>query len=175
MLDLNRINSRNIFLILKYLKSINEFFDVGVFGDTYGYGGANGIFKIQYKPYKDLSVSVGPDPNVKRNIKGSEFQIGDIVIGVPINGKKKVAGMIVRSERSPDNKSYRYFAQVHSKGKKKEEVLELVPDTVEFVDNGNKGHMEVISKFKFDSFPSDVYNSPTVFNNTDLGVESVGS
>jgi hypothetical protein len=71
MLDLNRINSRNIFLILKHLKSINEFFDVGVFGDTYGYGGANGIFKIQYKPYKDLSVSVGPDPNVKRNIKGS--------------------------------------------------------------------------------------------------------
>jgi hypothetical protein len=175
MLDLNRINSRNIFLILKHIKSINEFFDVGVFGDTYGYGGANGIFKIQYKPYKDLSVSVGPDPNVKRNIKGSEFQIGDIVIGVPINDKKKVAGMIVRSERSPDNKSYRYFAQVNSKGKKKEEVLELIPDTVEFVDNGNKGHMEVISKFKFDSFPSDVYNSPTVFNNTDLGVESTGS
>jgi hypothetical protein len=160
---------------LKHIKHINEFFDVGVFGDTYGYGGANGIFKIQYKPYKDLSVSVGPNPNFKRNVNGSQFQVGDIVIGVPINKKDKVAGMVVRSERTPDNKSYRYFVQVSSKGKEKEEVLELIPDTVEFADNGNKGHMEIISKFKFDAMPSDVYNSPTVYNNTKLGIEGVGS
>jgi hypothetical protein len=160
---------------LKYIKSINEFFDVGVFGDTYGYGGANGIFKIQYKPYKDLSVSVGPDPNIKRNIKGSQFQVGDIVVGQPVDSEKKVAGMIVRSERTPDNKSYRYFVQVRSKGKKTEEVLELIPNSVEFVDNGDKGHKEIISHFKLDTMPSGVYNSPTVYNNTKLGIEAIGS
>ena len=160
---------------MKHIKTINEFFDVGVFGDTYGYGGANGIFKVQYKPYKDLSVSVGPDPNIKRNVKGSQFQVGDIVIGKSVNSDKDVAGMVVRSERAPDNKSYRYFVQVHSKGKDKEEVLELTPDTVEFVDNGNKGHMETVSRFKMDTMPSGVYNSPTVYNNAKLGIEAIGS
>ncbi len=157
---------------MKYIKSINEFFDVGVFGDTYGYGGANGVFKVQYKPYKDLSVTVGPDPNIKRNVKGSEFQVGDIVIGTPINSKEKVAGMVVRSERTPDNKSYRYHVQVHSKKKQKEEVLELIPGSVEFVDNGDKGHKEIVSRFRLD-LPSDVYNSPTVYNNQRLGLEVV--
>ncbi len=158
---------------MRYIKTINEFFDVGVFGDTYGYGGANGIFKVQYKPYKDLSVSVGPDPNRKRTIQGSQFQVGDIVIGQPINSKDKVAGMIVRAERAPDNKSYRYYVQVYSKKKDSEEVLEMVPDTVEFVDNGDKGHKEIISRFKLDTLPADVYNSPTVYNNARLGIEAV--
>lgn len=160
---------------MRYIKTINEFFDVGVFGDTYGYGGANGIFKVQYKPYKDLSVSVGPDPNVKRNVRGSQFQVGDIVIGQPVDSEKKVAGMIVRAERAPDNKSYKYFVQVHTKGKDTEEVLELIPDSVEFVDNGDKGHKQIISHFKLDTMPGGVYNSPTVYNNTKLGIEAIGS
>jgi hypothetical protein len=148
---------------LRHIKSINEFFDVGVFGDTYGYGGANGVFKVQYKPYKDLSVTVGPDPNVARTIPGSEFQIGDTVIGLPINSKKKVAGMIVKVDKAPDGKSYRYFAQVCSKGKKKEDVLELVPNTVVFADQGDKGHMEIISKFKFNNLHSN-YSCPSLFS-----------
>ena len=160
---------------MRYIKTINEFFDVGVFGDTYGYGGANGIFKVQYKPYKDLSVSVGPNPNIKRNVKGSQFQVGDFVIGQPIDSEKKVAGMIVRAERAPDNKSYKYFVQVHSKGKDTEEVLELIPDTVEFVDTGDKGHKHIISHFIVDTMPSGASNSPTVYNNTKLGIEAIGS
>jgi hypothetical protein len=159
---------------LKYIKSINEFFDVGVFGDTYGYGGANGIFKVNYKPFKDLSVSVGPDPNVPRTIPGSKYQVGDLVLGVPINQKKKVAGMVVKNVLAPDNKSYRYFVQVHSKGKKQQEVLELIPDTVEFVDMGDKGHMQIVSQFKFNNIAGKVYNSPTVYNNPGLGIEAVG-
>lgn len=159
---------------MKYIKSINEFFDVGVFGDTYGYGGANGIFKVNYKPFKDLSVSVGPDPNVPRTIPGSKFQVGDLVVGVPINSKKKVAGMVVKNVLAPDNKSYRYFVQVHSKGKKQQEVLELVPDTVEFVDMGDKGHSQIVSQFKFNNIAGEIYNSPTVYNNPGLGIEAVG-
>ncbi len=160
---------------MKHILSINEFFDVGVFGDTYGYGGANGVFKVQYKPYKDLSVSVGPDPNVPRDIPGSKFQIGDIVIGIPLNSKKKVAGMVVKNPRAADNKSYRYFVQVHSKKKDGEEVLELVPDTVEFVDMGDKGHKQIVSQYKFYNIPGDVYNSKLVYNNPGLGIEAVGS
>ena len=38
---------------MKYVKSINEF-DSNAFGDSYGYGSANGVFKINYKPFDDL-------------------------------------------------------------------------------------------------------------------------
>ncbi len=160
---------------MKHIKTINEFSDVGAFGDTYGYGGANGIFKIQYKPYKDLSVSVGQDPTGKVNIKGSEFQIGDIVIGIPVNSDEKVAGMVVKREKAPDGKSYKYSVQVQSKDSDKEEVVEIISNSIEFANDGDKGHREVLSKFKFDSMPSDVYNAGTVFNNTSLGIEGVGS
>lgn len=159
---------------MKYLLSLNEYFDSGIFGDTYGYGGANGIFKVAYKPYRDLSVTVGPDPNVPRNIDGSKFQIGDIVVGIPLNTEKKVAGMVVKNVRTPDNKSYRYFVQVHQKGKKDEKVLELIPDSVEFVDMGDRGHRQVVSQYKFNNLPADVYNSKTVYNNPGLGIEAVG-
>lgn len=159
---------------MKYLLSLNEYFDSGIFGDTYGYGGANGIFKVAYKPYRDLSVTVGPDPNVPRNIEGSKFQIGDIVVGIPLNSEKKVAGMIVKNVRTADNKNYRYFVQVHQKGKKDEKVLELVPDTVEFVNMGDRGHRQVVSQYKFNNLPADVYNSKTVYNNPGLGIEAVG-
>jgi hypothetical protein len=160
---------------LKHILSLHEFFDTGIFGDTYGYGGANGIFKVAYKPYKDLSVSVGPDPKVPRNIPGSKFQVGDIVIGMPIEGKKKVAGMVVKNVLAPDQKSYKYFVQVHTKGKKEQKVMELVPDSVEFVDMGDKGHRQIVSQYKFNDLPGDVYNSKTVYNNPGLGIEAVGS
>lgn len=159
---------------MKYILTLNEFFDTGVFGDTYGYGGANGIFKVQYKPYKDLSVSVGPDPRVPRNIPGSKFQVGDIVIGEPINDDKKVAGMVVKNILAPDHKSYRFFVQIHTKGKKDQKVLELKPDTVEFVDMGDKGHRQVVSQYKFNDITGDAYNSKTVYNNPGLGIEAVG-
>ncbi len=160
---------------MKHILSLHEFFDTGIFGDTYGYGGANGIFKVAYKPYKDLSVSVGPDPKVPRNIPGSKFQVGDIVIGMPIEGKKKVAGMVVKNVLAPDQKSYKYFVQVHTKGKKEQKVIELVPDSVEFVDMGDKGHRQIVSQYKFNDLPGDVYNSKTVYNNPGLGIEAVGS
>ena len=167
---------------MKHIKSINEFFDVGVFGDTYGYGGANGIFKVTYKPFSDLSVTVGPDPDIPRNISGSQFQVGDIVIGIPVDKKdSKVAGMLVRVERDEDNDGYRYFAQVmplrDEKTKKVsmgERVIELKPDSVSFVDKGDKGHMQIVSQFKFADIPSKAFNSPTVFNSSDLGIETVG-
>ena len=111
---------------MKHIIPINEFFqDVGVFGDTYGYGGANGVFKVTYKPYKDLSVTVGPDPDVPRYRKGSQYQVGDYVTAKPINSKKRIAGMVIKAVLSSDNKNYKYFVQIMSKGRRRKRLLRL--------------------------------------------------
>lgn len=157
---------------MKNIKTLNEFFDTGVFGDTYGYGGANGVLKINYKPFSDLSIEVGPDPNVPRNIKGSQFQIGDMVIAQPINSKKKSnkkIGIIVRAERSGNNNSFRYFIQVFNIGKLTEKVIEVKPDAIEFIKDGDKGHMELLSKYKIANIKPDVFNSTSVYSNPKLG------
>ncbi len=162
---------------MKHIKKINEYFDTGVFGDTYGYGGANGVLKINYKPFSDLSIEVGPDPNVPRNIKGSQFQIGDMVIAQPLNSKNKKnrkIGIIVRAQRGDDNKTFRYFIQVFNIGKLTEKVIEVKPDAIEFIDQGDKGHQEVLSKYKIANIPPKAFNSTSVYNDSDLGLSTVG-
>jgi len=159
---------------MKHIKTINEFFDGGAFGDTYGYGGANGILKINYKPFSDLSVSVGQDPDIETTVKGSEFQLGDVVIAQPIDSKKKVIGVIVRAFRNPDGKEYRYFIQVYNKGKKTERVIEVKSDAIEFAQGGDHGNIESKSKAKFNQMPDSSYNSKTVYNASELGLETTG-
>lgn len=159
---------------MKHIKTINEYFDVGVFGDTYGYGGANGILKINYKPFNDLSVSVGPDPNIDRDVKGSEFQIGDVVIGQPLDSKDKVIGVIVRAFRNPDNQEYRYFIQILNRGKKTEKTIEIKSDNIKFAEGGDHGNMQAKTKFKNNDVPPKAFNSPTVYNSSELGLETVG-
>jgi hypothetical protein len=39
---------------------------------------------------------------------------------------------------------------------------------------GDRGHRQVVSQYKFDNLPADVYNSKTVYNNPGLGIEAVG-
>jgi len=158
---------------MKHIIPIHEF-DSNAFGDTYGYGGANGIFKINYKPFSDLSVSVGPDPNVERTVKGSEFQLGDVIIAQPLQSKKDVIGVIVRAFRNPDNQQYRYFIQVYNKGKKTERVIEVKSDTVKFAEGGDHGNMETISKYKNNEIPSAAFNSKTVYSSSELGLETTG-
>lgn len=159
---------------MKYIKTINEYFDPGVFGDTYGYGGANGILKINYKPFSDLSISVGQDPDMETTVKGSEFQIGDVVIAQPLESKKKVIGVIVRSFRNSDGKGYRYFIQVYNKGKKTERVIEVKSNAIEFAQGGDHGNIESKSKARFNEIPDKGYNSKTVYSSSELGLETVG-
>jgi len=159
---------------MKYIKSINEYFDAGAFGDTYGYGGASGVLKINYKPFSDLSVSVGQDPNQETSVKGSEFQLGDVVIAQPIDSKGKVTGVVVRAFRTPDNKEYRYFIQVYRKGKKTERVIEVKSGSIQFAEGGDHGNQEMKSKAKFNEIPDDSYNSKTVYNASQLGLETTG-
>ena len=122
----------------------------------------------------DLSVSVGPDPNVERTVKGSEFQLGDVIIAQPLQSKKKVIGVIVRSFRNPDNQQYRYFIQVYNKGKKTERVIEVKSDTVKFAEGGDHGNMETVSKYKNNEIPSSAFNSKTVYSSSELGLETTG-
>lgn len=157
---------------MKYIKSINEF-DTA-FGDTYGYGGANGVLKINYKPFSDLSVSVGQDPNTETDVPGSEFKLGDVVIAQPLNSKKKYTGIIVRSFREPNNDQYRYFIQVYNRGKKTERVVEVKADSVKFAPGGDHGNVQDKSKAKFNEIPDKGYNSKTVYNASELGLETTG-
>lgn len=157
---------------MKYIKSIYEF--ETSFGDTYGYGGANGILKINYKPFSDLSVSVGQDPNMETTVKGSQYQVGDVVVAQPLNSKKKLTGIIVRSFRDPDNKQYRYFIQVYNMGKKTEKVIEVKSDSIKFAEGGDHGHIETVSKYKNNTVPDSAYNSKTVYNASELGLETTG-
>lgn len=157
---------------MKHIIHINEF-DTA-FGDTYGYGGANGILKINYKPFNDLSVSVGQDPNVPNTVDGSEYQIGDVVIAEPLDSKKKVNGVVVRAFRTPDNKEYRYFIQVYNGKKKTERVIEVKGDSMKFGIGGDHGNQEDKSRYKFNEVPKDSYNSKTVYNASELGLETTG-
>jgi hypothetical protein len=161
---------------LKHIIPINEFFqDVGVFGDTYGYGGANGVFKVTYKPYKDLSVTVGPDPDVPRYKKGSQFHVGDYVSAKPINSKKTIGGLIVKTVLSSDGKNYKYFVQIKTKNKKEEQVVEVVPSTIKFLEGGDRGFKQKAARFNMDAADGDAYNSPYVYNNNVGGEQVDGS
>lgn len=161
---------------MKYIKSINEDFggESGAFGDTYGYGGANGVLKINYKPFSDLSVSVGTDPNMKTDVKGSEYKIGDVIIAEPLDSKSKVTGVIVRSFRNPDNIQYRYFIQVYNKGKKTERVIEVKSDSIKFAEGGEHGNMATVTKYKNSEIADKSCNSKTVYNSSELGLETTG-
>ena len=161
---------------MKHIKSINEDFggESGAFGDTYGYGGANGILKINYKPFSDLSVSVGTDPNMKTDVKGSEYKLGDVIIGEPLDSKDKVTGVIVRAFRTPDNIEYRYFIQVYNKGKKTERVIEIKGNSVKFAEGGEHGNISTKTKFKNSEIVDKGYNSKTVYNASELGLETTG-
>lgn len=159
---------------MKHIISINEF-DAGVFGDTYGYGGANGVLKVNYKPFSDLSVSVGKDPNIKTDVPGSEFKIGDVVIAQKLDSKKKVIGVIVRSFRNPDNEQYRYFVQVYNRGKETQKVIEVKSDSIDFAEGGEHGNAQTKTKGQGNKAADDkAYNSKTVYNSSELGIETSG-
>lgn len=153
---------------------MNEYFDTGAFGDTYGYGGANGVLKINYKPFNDLSVQVGQDPDKETTIKGSEFQLGDVVVSEPLDSKNKVIGVIVRSFRNAEGDGYRYFIQVYNKGKKTERVIEVKSNSIEFAQGGDHGNIESKAKISQNKSVDSSYNSKTVYNSNELGLETVG-
>lgn len=116
----------------KRIKFINEQFAQTINGD--GFNSSNGVFKVNYKAYTDLSLAVGRDPDPSLLIKDSVFQVGDVVKG-KIQGKKNsVTGEVIGTKKSIDGKSY--VVKVQAIKDKKNYIL--TPGSIEFVkDNGN--------------------------------------
>lgn len=133
--------------------SINEFFQVQPM-DNYGYGTGNGVFTVTFKPYKDLSISVGQTASQKATRADSQFQVGDQVIGKSVKKGLKVRGQVIKILTSPDNKSYRIY--VYNESRKK--IVELIPSTIRFIDMGNKGNIR-----------PDTANNLEIDGNQDIG------
>jgi hypothetical protein len=53
-------------------------------------------------------------------------------------------------------------------------VIEVKPNAIQFVDNGDKGHIELLSQYKFGDLPKNVFNSKSVYNDSDLGIATLG-
>ena len=116
----------------KKIKLINEQFAQSLNGD--GFNSSNGVFKVNYKAYSDLSLSVGRDPDPSLLVKDSSFQVGDIVKGNIKGSNKKIKGEVIDTSRSEDGKSF--IIKVQSLKNKKNYTL--VPGSIEFCeDRGN--------------------------------------
>lgn len=114
------------------IKSINEQFAQSINGD--GFNSSNGVFKVNYKAYSDLSLSVGRDADPSLLVKDSVFQVGDIVKGSVKGKSKKIKGEITRVTKSIDGKSYLVTIQ----SLKDKRPYDLIPGSIEFIeDRGN--------------------------------------
>ncbi len=117
------------------IRRINEYFSQTLSGD--GFNSSNGVFKVNYKAFNDLSMSVGRDPDPSLSIKDSAFQIGDLVKGKVKGKDKKIPGEVIRNKKSEDGKSY----IIKIKTFKNNEILTLIPGTIEYVeDRGNSAN-----------------------------------
>jgi hypothetical protein len=128
------------------IQSLNEYFAHSLDGDSYN--SSNGVFKVNYLPYNDLSMSVGRDPDPSFEIKDSQYQIGDIVKGKVRGRKKEITGEVIETIKSQDGKFYK----VRIRSPKNNKIYSLIPGSIEYVqDRGNsrnKMSVNVSSKEK---------------------------
>lgn len=114
------------------IKLINEQFAQSINGD--GFNSSNGVFKVNYKAYSDLSLAVGRDSDPSLLVKDSVFQVGDIVKGKVKGYRKKIKGEIIETSKSIDGKYY--IIKIQSDKDKK--TYKLIPGSIEFLeDRGN--------------------------------------
>jgi hypothetical protein len=114
------------------IKLINEQFAQSLNGD--GFNSSNGVFKVNYKAYSDLSIAVGRDADPSLLVKDSVFQVGDIVKGKVKGSDKKIKGEVIETSKSTDGKSY--IIKIQSLKNKKN--YSLIPGSIEFSeDRGN--------------------------------------
>lgn len=114
------------------IKLINEQFAQSLNGD--GFNSSNGVFKVNYKAYSDLSIAVGRDADPSLLVKDSVFQVGDIVKGKVKGKSKKIKGEIIETSKSTDGKSY--IIKIQALTDKK--TYTLIPGSIEFYeDRGN--------------------------------------
>ena len=114
------------------IKLINEQFAQSLNGD--GFNSSNGVFKVNYKAYSDLSLAVGRDSDPSLLIKDSVFQVGDIVKGKVKGRQSKIKGEVIETAKANDGKSY--IIKIQSL--KNKSTYTLIPGSIEFCeDRGN--------------------------------------
>lgn len=118
------------------IKKLNEQFAQTFQGD--GFNSSNGVFKVKYKAFDDLSKAKGREINPYDHIQGEEYQIGDIVLA-RLSGntkKKRIKAEVISSMRTEDGKGTEF--KVRSLASKK---IYTVPSyALEFYDD--RGHIE---------------------------------
>lgn len=113
------------------IKSINEYFTQSL-GDAFN--SSNGVFKVNYRTFDDLSIPVGREPDPSLWLKDSIYRIGDFVSGKVKGMKKRIKGIIVEINKAVDGDYYIIKIQ-RFKDKKK---YTLLPGSIRFLrDNGN--------------------------------------
>lgn len=118
------------------IKSLNEYFSQTLSGDSFN--SSNGVFKVNYKNYDDLSLAVGRDPDPSLLIKDSAFQIGDSVKGNVKGRNKKIEGVVIETIKSQDGKSY----IIKIRRNKDNKIYTLITGSVEFIqDRGYSRNM----------------------------------
>lgn len=84
------------------IKRLNEQFAQTFAGD--GFNSSNGVFRVRYKSYDDLSQARGRELHPYDYVRGEEFQPGDIVLVKIKNSKKKIKAEVVSTARTADGK-----------------------------------------------------------------------
>lgn len=85
------------------IKRLNEQFAQTFSGD--GFNSSNGVFRVRYRSYDDLSHSRGREIHPYDYVKGEEFQPGDLVTAKLRGSQNKIEAIIVSSTRTEDGKS----------------------------------------------------------------------
>jgi hypothetical protein len=111
----------------KRIRRLYEYFASSLDGDSYN--SSNGVFKVNYLPYSDLSVSVGRGPDPSFEIKDSVYQIGDVVKGKSAAMKKDITGEVVETIKSQDGKFYK----IRIRNNKNNKIYSLIPGSIEYV------------------------------------------
>jgi len=104
-----------------------QYFSQSFSGD--GYNTSNGVFKVQYKPYDDLSISKGRDVIPSQYIKGEEFAIGDLVKAKIAGSESPVEGRVISMMRNQDATEYHFKV----KSEKTNKVFPVIPSSMELV------------------------------------------
>ncbi len=89
------------------IKKLNEQFAQTFSGD--GFNSSNGVFRVRYKAFDDLSQAKGREIHPYDYVKGEEFQVGDIVsVNIGGKGKKKMKAEIISASRTEDGKNMKF-------------------------------------------------------------------
>lgn len=114
------------------IKKLNEYFSQTLTGSSFN--SSNGVFKVNYHPYRDLSVDSTSSPDPSKYIKDSDYMVGDFVKANVKGKKNKVIGEVIGTRVSEDGK----YSMIIIKSVKTQRVYNAIPGTIEFnLDTGN--------------------------------------